>query len=333
VKLLGAGEGCPRLPRVASYLDEIVAYHRRRAASGGPGHDARALAAAVASAPAVRPFGAALVRDRAGGVAGGVRRGASGVLPASAPVGAPGSASGGAPGGAPGRVSVIAEVKRRSPSKGDLAPDLDVSSLACSYQAGGAACLSVLTDEPYFGGSVSDLVEAREATELPVLRKDFTVCSSDVMEARGMGADAVLLIVAALSPEELARFTSLATSLGMTSLVEVHDEAELSVAVEVALPAAGQVEGGSAVIGVNQRDLRTFRVDPDRAMALGALVPAGVVKVAESGIRDRADALRLAEAGFDAVLVGETLVRSADPAAMVASLRGGPVAEEVASCS
>lgn len=199
-------------------------------------------------------------------------------------------------------LAVIAEVKRRSPSKGALAPDLVPGLLARSYEAGGAAALSVLTDQEHFGGSPADLVEARSSVGLPVLRKDFTVDARDVADARFMGADAVLLIVAALDDGELRAFHELAVELGLAALVEAHDEAE----VERALAA------GAAIIGVNQRDLVTFRVDTDRAVRVAAAIPDEVVKVAESGIRDVADARRLADAGYDAILVGEHLVTSGD---------------------
>jgi indole-3-glycerol phosphate synthase len=208
-------------------------------------------------------------------------------------------------------LSCIAEVKRRSPSKGDLDPDLHPDLLAKEYMAGGASCLSVLTDKEYFGGSVSDLQAARFASGLPVLRKDFTVQECDVIDARLMGADAVLLIVAALNDEELRAFQSRADSLGLSALVEVHDEDELDRA----------LSAGARIVGVNQRDLRTFEVDHDRACALGGRIPSGVVAVAESGIRDADDARRLAEAGYDAILVGETLVRASDRGAALRAPR------------
>jgi indole-3-glycerol phosphate synthase len=213
-------------------------------------------------------------------------------------------------------LSCIAEVKRRSPSAGELCPDLSPEVLAKEYVAGGASCLSVLTDTPHFGGSVTDLQEARQAAGLPVLRKDFTVQEADVIDARLMGADAVLLIAAALSDEELIRFAARAASLGLAALVEVHDAAELDRA----------LQAGATLVGVNQRDLRTFEVDHDRACALGARIPSGVRAVAESGIRDADDARRLADAGYDAILVGETLVRAPDRVATLAALIGHPVA-------
>jgi indole-3-glycerol phosphate synthase len=207
-------------------------------------------------------------------------------------------------------MAVISEIKRRSPSKGDLDLGLDPSALAVDYEAGGAACLSVLTDRQFFGGSAEDLRAARAASSLPVLRKDFTVSALDVCDARVMGADAVLLIVAALSDPELSSFLALSRRCGLTALVEVHDEVELKRA----------LDAGADTIGVNQRDLRTFEVDHQRALQVGALIPDGVVAVAESGIRGGGDVRRLAEAGYLGVLVGETLVRSADRRAAVAQL-------------
>jgi indole-3-glycerol phosphate synthase len=208
-------------------------------------------------------------------------------------------------------VAVIAEVKRRSPSKGDLFADLDPAVLAAQYEAGGASCLSVLTDVGHFGGSPADLVAARTACSLPVIRKDFTVAAADVCDARIMGADAVLLIAAALDDAELADFHRLATELGLDALVEIHDEAELERALAV----------DARLIGVNQRDLVTFEVDTDRAVRLAPQMPAGVVRVAESGVRGPDDARRLAEAGYHAVLVGESLVTHGDPRAGVEALR------------
>ena len=212
-------------------------------------------------------------------------------------------------------LACVAEIKRRSPSKGDLDPDLQPDLVAKEYVAGGAACLSVLTDTDYFGGTPADLAAARQASGLPVLRKDFTVQEADVADARLMGADAVLLIVAGLEDEELRRCAALADELGLAVLVEVHDEPEL----ERALAA------GSRIVGVNQRDLRTFVVDHDRACALASQIPAGVLAVAESGIRDAHDARRLAEAGYDAILVGETLVRAEDRPGQLGELVGYPV--------
>jgi indole-3-glycerol phosphate synthase len=207
-------------------------------------------------------------------------------------------------------LGVIAEVKRRSPSKGDLAPHLDPAVLAKDYASGGAVCLSVLTDEEFFGGSTADLQAARAVVDIPVLRKDFTVSEADVCDARLMGADAVLLIVAALDNEELFAFRALAGELDLAALVEVHDEAEVERA----------IEAGADIIGVNQRDLTTFEVDRQRAARVAGRIPDGVMRVAESGIRDAADAAGLRAAGYDAILVGETLVTAGDPAAVVREL-------------
>ena len=213
---------------------------------------------------------------------------------------------------AAGELAVISEIKRRSPSKGALNADLDPAVLAASYASGGAAAMSVLTDSEFFGGSVADLQAARAAVSLPVLRKDFTVSPHDVCDARMMGADCVLLIAAALTPSELRDLHRLADDIGIAVLVEIHDEPEL----ESALGA------GASLIGVNQRDLVTFQVDHERAVRMAAIIPDDVTKVAESGVRGASDARALRSAGFHAVLVGETLVTAADPAAALRDLRG-----------
>jgi len=256
---------------MATYLDTIVVAHRAAAARDERSLDD--LAARATAMPPTRGFAAALT-------------GAD-------------------------TLAVISEIKRRSPSKGDLLPDLVAADLARTYEAGGASCLSVLTDVEHFGGSVDDLREARAACSLPVLRKDFTVDARDVVDARLMGADAVLLIVAALDDAELRRFHDLARELGLDVLVEVHDAAELDRAVAV----------GATLIGVNQRDLTTFTVDRDLAAKLRPSMPEGAVTVAESGVRDASDAMALRAAGYDAVLVGESLVTSPDPAAALRELR------------
>lgn len=209
-------------------------------------------------------------------------------------------------------LAVIAEVKRRSPSKGDLFADLDPARLAVDYETSGAACLSVLTDGESFGGSPDDLAAARAAVGLPVIRKDFTVSTNDVCDARLMGADCVLLIVAALDDSELADFSDLAGELGLDVLVEVHDEGELE-------RAMASTSGG--LVGVNQRDLVTFEVDRARAVRVAAAMDRDTVRVAESGVRGREDAVALAEAGFHAVLVGEHLVTATDPGAALGALR------------
>lgn len=212
--------------------------------------------------------------------------------------------------GATSHLAVIAEVKRRSPSKGDLAAGLDPAVLAATYESAGATCMSVLTDGEHFGGSPADLEAARAACRLPVLRKDFTVDARDVCDARLMGADCVLLIAAALDQSELRDFHGLAREIGLDALVEVHDERELERALSV----------GASLVGVNQRDLVTFRVDHDRAVRMGAAFPDGVTSVAESGVRGRADAEALRAAGYDAVLVGEHLVTATDTRAALTVL-------------
>jgi indole-3-glycerol phosphate synthase len=210
-----------------------------------------------------------------------------------------------------GRLAVIAEIKRRSPSKGDLAPHLDPVVSAKTYESGGAAALSVLTDRAFFGGSVDDLQRARAAVELPVLRKDFTIDETQVYETRAIGADAVLLIVAALPDDGLlAALRALADEIGLAALVEAHDEAEL----ERALAA------GATVVGVNARDLGTFGEDLGLSERVAGRIPADVTAVAESAIRTADDAGRMADTGYDAVLVGEALVRSDDPAALVGAM-------------
>jgi indole-3-glycerol phosphate synthase len=215
-----------------------------------------------------------------------------------------------------GVLGVIAEIKRRSPSKGNLAPDLDAAHTAAAYEAGGATCLSVLTDGPFFGGSVVDLQDARAATSTtPVLRKDFTIDADQVYETRGIGADAILLIVAAIPDDALLTdLHSLARELELDVLVEAHDEAELDRALGC----------GATCVGVNARDLETFSEDLGVVERLAARVPAEVVAVAESAIREVADARRVAAAGFDAVLVGEALVRAADPSALAGALAAVP---------
>lgn len=192
-----------------------------------------------------------------------------------------------------------------------MAAGLDPAALATMYEAGDATCLSVLTDQDAFGGSPEDLAAARAAVSLPVLRKDFTVSELDVVDARLMGADCLLLIVAALDDVELADFHDLAVEIGLDVLVEAHDEIEVERAMAV----------GATMIGINQRDLVTFEVDTERAVRVGGALPPGVVRVAESGIKGNEDAALLAQAGYHAVLVGETLVRSDDPTAAVAGLR------------
>ena len=218
---------------------------------------------------------------------------------------------------ADGRLAVVAEIKRRSPSKGDLAPDLDPATTAAGFESGGAAALAVLTDKPFFGGTITDLQIARDSTALPVLRKDFVIDEIQLFESRGVGADAVLLIVAALPDDHvLADLHALARELGLAALVETHDEREVERA----------VAAGAEIVGVNSRSLHTFAEDLAVAERLAALVPAGVARVAESAVRSVDDALRMAEAGFDAVLVGEALARSGDASALVAAMAAIEVA-------
>jgi indole-3-glycerol phosphate synthase len=209
---------------------------------------------------------------------------------------------------------LIAEVKRRSPSKGEIRIDLDPAALATAYAAGGASAVSVLTEPRHFAGSPDDLQSVRAAVGLPLLRKDFVTTPYQVWEARAWGADAVLLIVAALDPASLRALLDEAADAGLDALVEVHTEAEAEVA----------AAAGATLIGVNTRDLATLEVDPDRFAVVRRALPAGAVLVAESGIRDHADVRAAAGAGADAVLVGETLVRAGDPAAAVRDLLAVP---------
>ena len=259
------------VPGVATYLDAILARHRDAMAA-----DHRDVDELVKDASAMAPI-----------------RGFASALSAS------------------DRLAVIAEIKRRSPSKGKLTERLDPVELGLAYVDGGADCLSVLTDVEFFDGSAADLRLTRAAVGIPVLRKDFTVGPLDVCDTRLMGADCVLLIVAALSEQELVDLHDLARRVGIDALVEIHDETELERA----------VRAGATLIGVNQRDLVTFEVDTNRAERMAAQIPDGVVRVAESGIRGADDARRLAAAGYHAVLVGEYLVTAPDPAAALAGLR------------
>lgn len=213
---------------------------------------------------------------------------------------------------APG-MSLIAEIKRRSPSKGEIRSGIDPAQVAAAYERGGARCLSVLTEPDHFSGCLQDLARARAATALPALRKDFVVDAFQVAEARAGGADAILLIVAALpDPGLFADLAATAAGYGMAALIEVHDEWELEAASAV----------GPELIGVNQRDLRTFAVDAGLARRLRPQVPAHIPMVAESGIVSRGDVEALEGAGIEAMLVGETLMRADDPAAATAMLLG-----------
>lgn len=210
-------------------------------------------------------------------------------------------------------LSVIAEIKRRSPSKGELSAGLDAAKTARAYAGGGAAAISCLTDQTFFGARASDLPLARTAG-LPVLRKDFLIDELQIDESVRLGASAVLLIVRILERGRLEALLRHAKAVGLDALVEVHDESEVDRA----------LEAGASLVGVNNRDLRTLEVDPSRALRLGPRIPAGVLSVAESGVRTRDDVRRIEAAGFDAVLVGETLVTSSDPAATLMELFGTP---------
>jgi indole-3-glycerol phosphate synthase len=207
-------------------------------------------------------------------------------------------------------VSVIAEVKRSSPSRGALASIADPAALAADYEAGGAATISVLTEERRFGGSLQDLRAVRSAVGIPVLRKDFIVTSYQLWEARAYGADLALLIVAALDQNALVSLIERAESIGLTPLVEVHTEEELDRA----------IDAGAKIIGINARDLKTLEVDREVFAKLAPKIPEGIIKVAESGVRGPHDLLAYARAGADAVLVGESLVTGKDPRAAVVDL-------------
>ena len=209
-------------------------------------------------------------------------------------------------------LAVIAEVKRRSPSRGVIDPDLDPAARAVSYEEGGAAAVSVLTEPDHFAGSLDDLRTVRGAVGLPVLRKDFVVHPAQIWDARAAGADAVLLIVAILDDDELAALVEEAGATGLAALVEVHTGEE----------AARALGAGASIVGVNNRNLATFDVDLTTAERIRPLLGDGVVTVAESGVSGPEGAARMAGAGYDAILVGEAAVRSSDPAGFVAALRG-----------
>jgi len=253
-------------------LREIIAHKRAELQRSGP--PLAELLAAAAQAPLARDFAAALRGDD---------------------------------------VRVIAEIKRASPSEGAIrAQGFDPAAIARAYQAAGAAALSVLTDERYFGGHLDHLRAARAAVGLPVLRKDFVIDERQLYEARAAGADAALLIVAVLEAGRLAELLALTQELGMAALVEAHDETEVEAA----------VAAGARIIGVNNRDLRSFTVDLATTERLAPIVPADRVLIAESGVHTRADVERLAEAGADAVLVGTALMRADDPGEALRELTG-----------
>ncbi len=259
-------------------LERILAAKREAVAAARSVRPLRDLRAEAAGAPPARDF------------AGAIRRGR----------------------GAPGPIRAIAEVKRASPSAGVLREPFDPAGLAAAYAAAGAAALSVLTDGPFFQGAPEHLAAARRASGLPTLRKDFILDPYQVYETRVLGADALLLIVAALEPRLLRDLLSLSREVGLAALTEVHTAAEL----EMALAA------GAEVLGINNRDLRTFRVDLAITFDLLPKVPPGVTVVSESGIASRADVARLEAARVDAVLVGEALLRAPDPGAALRALLG-----------
>lgn len=216
-------------------------------------------------------------------------------------------------------VGLIAEIKRRSPGAGSIRPDLDAGSLARGYEQAGAAAVSVLTDGPWFGGRLSDLEAVRAVAGVPVLRKDFILAEEQLLEARVAGADAVLLIVRILDDVQLRRLREVAESVGMTALVEVHGPVELQRA----------LSSGASVVGINNRDLTTFRTTLSMSFELLNDIPANVLVVSESGIRGAGDVDRLGREGVDAVLVGETLLRQPDPATAACGLVGRPRRERV----
>ena len=217
--------------------------------------------------------------------------------------------------------AVIAEIKKASPSKGLIRADFDPAWLARRYRAGGAAALSVLTDEPYFQGSLRNLELASDAAPLPCLRKDFMIDEYQIVEARAHRADAILLIAAALTDADLKRFAHAARTFSLDVLVEVHSADELERVLESGIATLG--ESGALAIGVNNRDLKTFEVSQEASLALVDRIPASVVRVTESGISTPDDISRLRAAGFDAFLIGESLMRQPDPGEALAELLKG----------
>jgi len=210
----------------------------------------------------------------------------------------------------PGKVTAIAEFKRRSPSLGWIRQKAEVTTVAAAYARAGAAALSILTDEPFFGGTLDDLARAREVVDLPILRKDFIVDEYQIVEARAAGADAVLLIVAALDDPTLRALYATCRRVGVEALVEAHDADEVARAAAL----------GASIIGINHRDLKTFTLDRELALRLRAAISRDVVVVGESGIRDASDLRRLGAGGIDAVLVGEALMRAHDPGGVLGAL-------------
>lgn len=206
--------------------------------------------------------------------------------------------------------AIIAEIKKASPARGLLTEEFEPARIARDYEHGGAAALSVLTDEKFFCGSLSDLREARNAVTLPVLRKDFIISELQILEAAATGADAILLIAAVLDEDQLRRFREFASQFLLAALIEVHDRDELAKA----------VDSGASIIGVNNRDLHTFETRVETSLDLARHIPPNVVAVSESGIRDRSQVRLLFDAGYRAFLVGEHLMRSADPVHALRSL-------------
>jgi indole-3-glycerol phosphate synthase len=259
---------------MSTILDEIVSAKKGQVANAKESLPEVELLAALSAAPPVRDFFAALDGQ--------------------------------------GEIRLIAEVKKASPSKGVIRTDFDPVRIARTYQQHGAACISVLTDEPYFQGSLDYLRQVRAAVSLPLLRKDFVIDPYQVLEARVAGADAVLLIAECLDDQQLRTLHKAILSLGMTPLVELYEPANLP----------RVLAAGACLIGINNRDLRTFQVDLEHTIRLRREIPAGHRVVGESGIRDRSDALRLQKAGIDAMLVGETLMARADIGIAVDELLG-----------
>ncbi len=206
--------------------------------------------------------------------------------------------------------AIIAEVKKASPSKGVLSADFDAARIARQYESGGASAISVLTDESFFQGSLADLEAARAAIQIPVLRKDFTIATTHVLQAAAHGADAILLIAAILTEREIRDFREAAARYRMSALVEVHNQRELEVA----------VAAGADIIGVNNRNLSTFEVTLETSLRLAEHMPGSVLRVSESGIHDAADIAKMRDAGYTAFLVGEHLMKSGDPAAALRKL-------------